>query len=418
MPSVVKPAVALLALVVVMRRFKPKPIALLSDLSTAWFFAFALFAWAGLIHSTYPERVSPKAFDIVKDFVVYLIIVNLLANRQGMERAIWLLVIVGGTLGCLSFYQEATGTFDNNYGGLAQMKTAFIANGVENRARAAGPIQDPNGYAQLLVPLLPLALWALANGRTWVGKLLGGVAVAGITSGIVLTFSRGGYLALMAALILFAVFMRISARYVALLLVLLALTFSFAPVEFRARFGTLSELLPTGQVTDTSLQGRSAYLRVALAMFADNPIVGVGLDNYRMHYPAYIRELGGGLVDVERAAHSLYLQVMAEHGLIGMVIFGGLLMVTWQRLSRAQVLFRELGEQRFSELAGAAKAGFGGFLVSSIFFHDAYIVFLWLQVSLAVALYLIARQTVEAMEPGSAQARRLGPLIGRKATAQ
>lgn len=403
MPSIVKPLVALLALVVMWRRIKREPVPLVNDAANWWFLAYVLILWLGMTYAPFPNRVLAPAFDVAKDFVNYLVIINLLTIRSALVRAIWLSVIVGGIIGGLSVYQEITQTYQDNYGGFAQMKTAFIANGVSERARAAGPIQDPNGYAQLMIPLVLYGLWSAMHGRTWRGKLVGAVATAAIVGGVVLSFSRGGYVGLTVGLIAFAVFTRANWRVVALLSLLVAILFALAPPEFQSRFGTLSELFQSDapQTEDTSLRGRSSYAEAAAAMFVDYPILGVGQANYQKLYPKYIIAIGGGVVAVERNSHSLYLQVLTEHGLLGATIFGGLMVTVWLRLKAAQRIFEAAGDIRMAQLAIALRAGFVGYMAAATFLHDAYPVYLWLQVSLAVALFIVAKRSTQSEQlPG------------------
>src|SRR5581483_3426456 len=61
--------------------------------------------------------------------------------------------------------------------------------------------------------------------------------------------------------------------------------------------------------------------RVALEMFLDSPLVGVGAGNYPLLYPEYSRDLGVVAVASEFYPHNLYLQVAAETGTLGLLTF-------------------------------------------------------------------------------------------------
>jgi O-antigen ligase len=131
---------------------------------------------------------------------------------------------------------------------------------------------------------------------------------------------------------------------------------------------------------------------MAIYMFADHPVLGVGAMNYREWYPDYIREYGSPVDDVERNAHSFYLEIAAEHGLVGLIVWGGALVMAWSRMRLAQRLFEAAGNVRMATLAMALRIGFIGYLVTAIFYHGSYPRYLWLQVALAVALAVAARR--------------------------
>jgi putative inorganic carbon (HCO3(-)) transporter len=190
-------------------------------------------------------------------------------------------------------------------------------------------------------------------------------------------------------------YLRLDARYLLVLPLVGALLY-VAPPEFRARFGTLEEIVPgmtnAGVYNDGSIQGRSVKAEIALTMLADNLIFGVGRGNYRFHYRDYIQEIEGAGSNTERDAHNLYLEVAAEQGVVGFAVFVGLILTVWGRLRVAERLFAATGERRMADLSVAVKVGFLGYLVTSLFLHGAYGYMFWLQVGMAVALVVIAQR--------------------------
>lgn len=411
-PSLVKPLVALLAVVLISRRFFGRPRkALVADPVLWWMLAYILVTAMGLWYAREPGAVSGHLEEMVKDIIIAGLIFNLLNTQTALERGIWGLLLVGLLLGSLTVYQEATRTYENTYGGLAQVAIKQVTLGEEDRARASGTIGDPNFYGQMLVVLVPLGAWGAIHGRSWRTKLLGLLALLAMLAGIGLSFSRGAYLGAVLVLAAYAIMTRLDARYL-LVLPLVGALLSVAPPEFQARFNTLSEIVPgqndSGQLNDASLQGRTVKMRVALNMLADNILFGVGRGNYREHYREYIRELGGAANDVERDAHSLYLEVASEQGVVGMLVFVGLILTVWSRLRRAHKLFSRRHDPRMASLVVALQVGFLGYLGTSIFLHGAYLFYFWLLVGLSVAVVVIAEhhpdQATQPLAVGGAQA--------------
>ncbi|ABU59157.1 O-antigen ligase family protein [Roseiflexus castenholzii] len=408
-PSVVKLMVALLTVVLLARRFlSERPRGLVSDPVIWWMLAYLVVGATGLWFARDTDAVLSRLVDTAKDGVIAGLIFNLLSTRAAFERAVWGLLIVGAVLSALTVYQEMTKTYDNNYWGFAQAAVRQISTTMDDRARAFGTVNDPNYFGQLLLVLVPLAVWAILNGRTWRGKSFGMAALLLLLAAIGLTFSRGAYLGAVVVLVVYAMYLRLDARYLLILPLIGALLY-VAPPEFRARFGTLDEVLPgnnAGAYADSSIQGRSVKAEVAIAIVADNPIFGVGRGNYRLHYRDYINEIEGAGSNTERDAHNLYLEVAAEQGIVGLVVFVGLLATVWGRLRAAELLFVAAGERRMADLSVAVKVGLLGYLVTSLFLHGAYGYMLWLQVGMAVALVVIAQREAAAHADHAVKASR------------
>jgi hypothetical protein len=81
-----------------------------------------------------------------------------------------------------------------------------------------------------------------------------------------------------------------------------------------------SEHISTGADRVTSLKTyRGDYWRVALSSFADHPLRGVGSAGFQIEW---IRERHTGVFAFD--AHSLYIETLAELGLVGALLLGGL----------------------------------------------------------------------------------------------
>jgi putative inorganic carbon (hco3(-)) transporter len=397
-PSITKPLVGLLLIALIVRRFTGRRVPFVYDHTIWWMIAYFFVICLGLWYAPYPNAVMPLAEDFAKDLLLFLVIINLITSLKLFERSMWLLLAIGALLGTLTVYQEITHSYDSNFGGLARMKVAFIAEGLSNRPRAAGTTGEPLAYGQQLLVLVPIGLWALLHARTFSGRVMAGYATVACLAGIGLSFSRSTYIALAVVLVLFALYIRLNPRYLMLVVPLVGILLLAAPPEFTARFSTLSNLVSRDEESENqgvnsegSFRRRSVEMLMAVNMFADHPILGVGGGNYRHLYPSYIREHGSPVEDAERDPHSFYLEVAAEHGILGLTVWGGILILTWNRLGSARKRFYEIGEQRMAGLAAALQIGFAGYLVSAIFLHGVYARFLWLQVSMAVAFSIIVR---------------------------
>jgi O-antigen ligase/Flp pilus assembly protein TadD len=88
---------------------------------------------------------------------------------------------------------------------------------------------------------------------------------------------------------------------------------------------------------ESSLRLRVAFWKNTLAMAKDRPVAGVGLGNYKVHYPAYaekaMRESATGERQRLADAHNDYLQILAETGSVGLLLALPLFILTARRLT-------------------------------------------------------------------------------------
>ena len=92
-----------------------------------------------------------------------------------------------------------------------------------------------------------------------------------------------------------------------------------------------SPSIGTGHLTASSGTGRSQFWGQALDAFASKPLVGLGAGNYELWWNSHAPN-----AVLTRTAHSLPLQVLAELGVVGIVLLAGFLVVAgisgWRRL--------------------------------------------------------------------------------------
>ena len=149
----------------------------------------------------------------VEGFGLFFLITNVVRTPAMLRQAIVALLLAGAFLGFLSFYQQLTRTYANDYGGFAQMSNAAFNTGVEQlqgavqQRRLAGPIGDQNYYAQFMLMLVPVGLFQFWGARSKLLRVVAAMATLLITIGVALTFSRGAALGFALMLVIMA-FMR------------------------------------------------------------------------------------------------------------------------------------------------------------------------------------------------------------------
>ena len=354
----------------------------------------------GVWYANYPDLVTIRINDFSKDIVYTVVVMNFLAAPRLLERSTYLLSLVGGLLGTLTVYQEVTQTYDNTYWNLAKVRIAFITEGVEDRARAAGPLGDPNFYGQQLLVLIPLTLWWVIHARTWWQRLVAIYCTAAILAGVGLSYSRGALLAVGAMVVIYFVLFRIKLKSIVYFLPIIIVAFMVAPPELKARFSTLTQFFVSeeekeAQVLDNSFQGRSRYLTIGQNMLLDSPIVGMGADHFKALFTQYVLELGESPdSDENRNAHNYYLEVATEHGLIGIGLVLAMMGMSLYRFYKARNIFLKLNDHLMADLSGFWFVAFLGYMISAFFLHGDYPRFLWLILGVAIAMGYAARDTL------------------------
>jgi O-antigen ligase len=182
---------------------------------------------------------------------------------------------------------------------------------------------DQNDLALFLCCVLPfmLAEASLAK-QNWTKLILIGASLCSVLM-IILTQSRGGFLALLAvtvSIILFRGFrldqkpasFRVRARRVLLLAVAAVLLVALAPEGARERLLTITEISSDYNVAADDKAGRIAIWTRGLAYLSGHPW-GSGVGSYRV-----IDMKQGGQF---RDAHNAFVQVAVEIGVIGLIVY-------------------------------------------------------------------------------------------------
>lgn len=356
-----------------------------------------------LLVSTLPawdrELADERFLESLKALVIFALVAALAATPRRLLQGAWTMVLAGALLGGLGLYQVLTGSFRQEFWGFARVKDAHIWGDVFEE-RIAGPLGDPNFFAQILVVLVPIGLALAAESKSLYARALALGATALILGGAVLTYSRGGAVALGVVLLLTLASRRVRPRHVALWALAVALLLLLTPPELIGRLGTIGEVLPSGEEVldpDSSFQERKLYALTAWEMFVDHPVLGVGPGNYTVRYGEYAEQVGFSARDYEQPGeahfpHNLYLEMAAETGLVGLALFAGAAVAAFVALRRAHGTLLARGDAVSADLARAFEIALAGYLVSSVFLHGHFLRYLWLLFGFAAAAWWMARE--------------------------
>jgi putative inorganic carbon (HCO3(-)) transporter len=355
--------------------------------------AYGLFLSLAYLYAVDIDRTTTNMEEYIKNAAVIIIIV-LTLKRGDMLRYVTYTILAGGLfLGTISTYQYLTGTFDNNYWGFAVSKIQTIVGQVDSY-RIGGPIGDPNFYAQVLLFVVPLALDRLLKEQSMLLRIMAACAFAVTLLSIAFTFSRGAFLGVGIVLLLF--FLKNPPRPAVLLAMFAAAAaalFILMP-DYVERMYTMVETMIAmdgrgSHSIDTSIQGRLGEMRVALQLFLEHPLLGVGYGNYEHYYQQYSLQLGIPQRGEDREAHSLYLELAAEQGILGLGAYFMLFFFVVRTLLRSRRMLLSAGLVSYADLVSAYGYSLVGYFVTAMFLH-ARCKFIWVVVGICLSLPRIA----------------------------
>jgi O-antigen ligase len=194
--------------------------------------------------------------------------------------------------------------------------------------RVYGTFDQPNPYAGYLNMSLVVALTITLLGRNWLTHITAGLASCLIGGAFYLTQSRGGQVALAAALV-FIVLMGIKRIRVWMRIVIIGIfvliegiaagiipLYLFDQVNHFLGLTGISLTAPNPQ--DYSTAERLAHWIAGIDMYLTHPILGVGIGNYPDAYANYYVTI---FVNSLGQAHNYYINIAAETGTIGLAIY-------------------------------------------------------------------------------------------------
>ena len=337
----------------------------------------ALSIFIGLL-ITKDERVSPFKNPAVTVFFLFIVWMNISwlnglgvgedYNQWNKVMKIDAMVLVGLMVLHTKQHAMALAWVAAGSLGLLGMKGGLftlIGGGAE---RVWGPpntfIEDNNEFGLALIMTIPLLRFLQMQLTHRLGKHAMTAAMVLCAAAALGTQSRGALLALSAmALVLW---WRGKSRVVGgVLIVVVAVTLvGFMPDSWTHRMDTIGTYQDDG-----SAQGRLAAWSAAWNLAFDYP-TGVGFNSVRqVLFDKYSHNPEAGA----RAAHSIYFQVLGNHGFVGLGLFVLIWAVTWRQAGQLRLDAARIEQAKWcADLGSMVQVSLVGFLVGGAFLSLAY----------------------------------------------
>jgi O-antigen ligase len=393
-PSLLQATVAVLVVVVLLAHEELRPLEVALHPVTL---LMAVYCAVLFVSSAWADDLLWADFRIseaVKGLVIMILGASLMSTLPRLRAALATLAIVAASLAAVSVVQIATHS-TRDFAGLLQVQSGNIYEDV-SQPRAAGPLSDPNFYGQILLMTLPIAA-ALAVTSPRKRIVFTGAALA-IFAGVLVTYSRGAMLSVLAMLLLVPFFVPIRRGLVLKAALAAIVLMAVTPSTVVKRFDTVTDVVSKdsgGQPEtsrDASVDKRKLLAAVGLRMFEDAPFFGVGAGNFGKHYARYADEIGSPAPQYDdpgdrQFPHSLYIELASENGLLGLGCFAAAMVAAFVSLAPSR---------QKSFITASIAIALGGYLVSSLFLHSAYQRYLWLLLAFVPAIDRLRRKEVIA----------------------
>ena len=134
----------------------------------------------------------------------------------------------------------------------------------------------------------------------------------------------------------------------------------------------------------SSMMGRATETIGAFHIFLDHPILGVGPHQAHELSIEYGNKLGLKTLGGTRRAHSLYLEILADVGIIGFIFFFLIVVLILHKLWKLK-FYWATRNPHFSNMATALFFSVLTYLINGIFLHLSYMRYYWFLLAVAGA---------------------------------
>ena len=328
-----------------------------------------------LLFALEPSAAYERWEVVMKVFFFTLVAAALLHSRKQLEAFLWVIVL------SIGFFGVKGGIF------------TFLVGG---EYKVYGPpgvsyLSDNNGISVALIMTIPLMLHLSTTvSSKWIkwgmyaAMILCGVAVLG-------SHSRGAFVAILAMLLFLWLKSRRKLLLGLVIVPLVPIAIGFMPKTWMDRMQTIE-----AYEADSSAMGRLQTWETLFNLANDRPLVGGGFEPYA---PRTFAIYGPG-PDAVHSAHSVYFQMLGEHGYVGLGLFLALVIACWRVSGRLIRASRDRPDLLWADnLARATQVSLVGFAVGGAFVNIAYWELPYYEIIILMAAYGLA----SGVEPESRQ---------------
>jgi O-antigen ligase len=354
-----------------------------------WVFALVGAQALSMLSSYAPELTF---FETIRVFKLGLLYFYLSRNIKRRDLGPLLAGVMAAILlqASLAIVQQRTGRLMGigRTKGAEQEYTQYTVPGFEAVRRAEGTTFDSHalGLFMSMTLLLPLGLTLARAAPKWLRVVAGAAFVLGLP-GLVVSFSRAGWLSFaVATLVLVGFFIKWGeARHIVMGGVLAAclaapLLIPFGKYVQRRLFEAPPELITA----------RIETMEMSMDLWRERPVTGIGANAYMVALEDRLSVFEGDPYFIP--VHNMVLFILTETGIVGLMMFlglmGAVLMRCWKVASGADPILRVLAASLFAAMVALQVAG----IFDPIYITDVVYFTVWFLIGLSGAVYRLWRE--------------------------
>lgn len=345
-----------------------------------WIILYAA-VYAAVVFTSVTPRGSLSHGLLMVFFIGFAIVVeNNVDTWRKAEDLVLLLVVVGGIVSLLGIGQYLMGVS----GAAAWLDKDMFG----DATRVYSTLQNPNVLAEYLLLIIPFGGAVLLSSRSRLRRLAALVCCGLMCICMILTLSRGGWLGLLLAGVIF--FVLLNPRLMLLIPFALVALYFLMPASVVARFASI------GDLKDGSTSYRVSIWMGTINMLKDGYWlcgVGPGTTAFNLVYPAYSYNTANA-----QHSHNLFLQILCDGGICALAVFGAVIVSFCRCVCSALSKVKEFRSRCFLI---ASISAVGGFMVQSMtdytFYNYRVALLFWVILGLGAAFVRLAGK--EETEP-------------------
>lgn len=257
------------------------------------------------------------------------------------------------------------------------------------KMRIYSTLENPNVLGEYILLVLPVCISLMWTSKKAVSRIVYAVFSAVLGIALILTFSRGCWLGVMASAAVFITFA--AGKLWGLALIVLPIIPMVLPQSIITRFTSI------GDMSDSSTSYRVFIWMGTLLMLKDFWLSGIGpgTEAFTQVYPFYAYNSV-----VAPHSHNLFLQILTESGILGIAGFLIILFLFFKRLIAGYQYFGK--GNKFSVIFVGIGSALTGFLLQGMFdncFYN-YRVFMifWAVIAIGTAAFYIVQSEFKQLE--------------------
>jgi len=347
--------------------------------------AFVLWMNVTTIFALYPDKAWVQWDKVMKIQLMVFVTMFVMQTRERIHWMVWV------TAGSLAFFGVKGGLYTLRGGGQGMVvgpPGGFIAGNTEISLAIT-----------IVVPLMMFLVSTTSN--RWVrGGLVAAIALCAVA--VVGSYSRGGLLAILAMGGLLWLKSRKKLVVSMVLIAVIPLVLLLMPERWFDKMGTIENYQQ-----DSSAMGRINSWRFAVNLANDRPLIGGGFDAFT---PEAFQRWAPNPDDFHDS-HSIWFQVLAMHGYVGLGIYLLLWWLTWRIAADIVRTCKGRPDLRWAgDLSAMIQVALVGFWVGGSFLGLAYFDLPYILLALLVLTKRVVTQELAAQGEAAATPREMVTL--------